>query len=493
MKTTTYLLGLGIATTLLVSARPAQACGGCFVPNTDNTVVTGHRMALSISMKQSVLWDQIQYAGKPEEFSWVLPVKKGARVELANDAWFEALDAATSSVVQGPMANCGGGGSSNLGGPFFACGSSDFLTASADSRGYLEPSVTVVHEGTVGPYETVTLAADDPSALEKWLADHAYNLPEDIKPTVAAYVNEGFDFIALRLIPGAGVQAMRPVRVVTPGAVLGLPLRMVAAGTGAETAIKLFVLGEGRYTAKGFENPVLNHDDLVWNYDTQSSNFSTLRTAALAANGGKTFLTSYARQGSLLGAAQDDLGPLAYQIQSEDFSYNRQADSIAAAYFYQGDANGGKVGNVNDCVSAASAAANISKQVVDNCDENGTCSPVGANELAASTFVCGELDDLAVALGGMNAADVWVTRLEANLPRAALSQDLVVEPASAQAFVQHRVFVDKTINDPCASSAAPGGTKGAGTPSLPGGLVGAGLTLAAAAWAVRRRRDFARA
>ena len=93
----------------------------------------------------------------------------------------------------------------------------------------------------------------------------------------------------------------------------------------------------------------------------------------------------------------------------------------------------------------------------------------------------------------MNAADVWVTRLEANLPRAALSQDLVVEPASAQAFVQHRVFVDKTINDPCASSAAPGGTKGAGTPSLPGGLVGAGLTLAAAAWAARRRRDFARA
>jgi len=491
MRNAAFFFGFGLGLSALCTVRPAAACGGCFVPNTDNTVVTGHRMALSISMTQSVLWDQIQYAGKPEEFSWVLPVKKGAKVELANDAWFEALDSATASVIQGPMANCGGGSSGGPGGPFFACGASADYAVSASDRGMPEPpSVTVVHEGTVGPYETVTLSADDPKALEKWLADHAYVLPEDIKPTVAAYVNEGFDFIALRLIPGEGIQAMRPVRVVTPGSVLGLPLRMVAAGTGAETAIKLFVLGEGRYAAKGFKNGLVSHDDLIWNYDTQSSNFSALRQAALAENGGKTFLTSYARDTGLLSPAADDLGSISYQIRSEDFSYNRQATSIAEAYFFQGDANGEKVGDVNACVSSiAKAAAYMGGfQVVGDCADPAGCAPLEDKQVPAANFACGDLDDLSVALNGLHLGDIWVTRLEANLPRAALSTDLVLEAASAQVNVEHRVFVSTAINDPCgASVAAPGAGGRSGPPSLPGGIVGAGIALAASAWLTRRR------
>ena len=33
--------------------REAKACGGCFVPPDENTLVTGHRMVLSISQKQT--------------------------------------------------------------------------------------------------------------------------------------------------------------------------------------------------------------------------------------------------------------------------------------------------------------------------------------------------------------------------------------------------------------------------------------------------------
>ena len=69
----------------------------------------------------------------------------------------------------------------------------------------------------------------------------------DIDPIIAAYVNEGFDFLALKLQPGQGVQAMRPVRVTTQGAGLTLPLRMVAAGTGATVGITLWVVADGRY------------------------------------------------------------------------------------------------------------------------------------------------------------------------------------------------------------------------------------------------------
>jgi len=83
----------------------ARACGGCFHPEDqpETTVVTGHRMAFSISTTQTVLWDQIQYAGNPKDFAWVLPGKPGARIEVANDAWFEALDAATTTRVVAPQ------------------------------------------------------------------------------------------------------------------------------------------------------------------------------------------------------------------------------------------------------------------------------------------------------------------------------------------------------------------------------------------------------
>ncbi|HZO15089.1 MAG TPA: hypothetical protein VFB62_17560, partial [Polyangiaceae bacterium] len=66
-------------------AEVAHACGGCFVAGggTRNTLVTGHRMALSVSLEQTVLWDQIEYSGDPTEFSWVLPIKPGARLELS--------------------------------------------------------------------------------------------------------------------------------------------------------------------------------------------------------------------------------------------------------------------------------------------------------------------------------------------------------------------------------------------------------------------------
>jgi len=60
------------------------------------------------------------------------------------------------------------------------------------------------------------------------------------------------------------VRAMRPVRVVTPGADPSLPLRMVAAGVGQSVGLTLYVLGEGRYQAQNFPNAIVDEKKLVW-------------------------------------------------------------------------------------------------------------------------------------------------------------------------------------------------------------------------------------
>jgi hypothetical protein len=422
------LAALGAALTTVTPSRDAHACGGCFVPPSESTVVTGHRMALSLSATQTVLWDQIQYAGDPAEFSWVLPVKPGAKIEVASDAWFESLDSATTTSVFAPPVNCV---PERRGG--FGCGYDD---ASAASEGAFGPSkeVVVLHKGTVGPYETVTLRSDDPGALNAWLDKNGYEVPDSIQPVIDQYVAESFDFIALKLLPNAGVSQMKPVRVVTPGASPTLPLRMVAAGAGANVGVVLFVLSEGRQQAANFPNGTVPSTSLVWDFARSESNYGEIREAVLAANEGRTWLTSYAKKGTLLGPdpAAARYG-VVYSV-AGSFTAGIGPDSIAELYYAQGVANGeagdAAVSDV-DCAALAEQRGGSLGRVVDRCPngEREPCQALAAGEIDAADFRCGALDDLATALVGMHPRDVHLTRLEAFLPTAALATDLVLEPS----------------------------------------------------------------
>jgi len=126
---------VALAAACVLVDRPAQACGGCFHPVAPRqvTVVTGHRMALSVSPQQTVLWDQIQYSGDPQDFAWVLPVRAGAQIQLSHDEFFAALDALTAPVITGPTPNC------STGGPGFGCGAS---ASSNAAFGAAEPSAS---------------------------------------------------------------------------------------------------------------------------------------------------------------------------------------------------------------------------------------------------------------------------------------------------------------------------------------------------------------
>ena len=76
---------------------------------------------------------------------------------------------------------------------------------------------------------------------------------------------------------------MRPVRVTTQGREPVLPLRMVAAGTGATVGITLWVVGEGRYEPQNFPSFVDPHDDIAWDWTQSKSNYTELRAAEDAA------------------------------------------------------------------------------------------------------------------------------------------------------------------------------------------------------------------
>src|SRR5580698_6651163 len=87
--------------------RPANACGGCFHPPTENpTVVTDHRMIFAVSPKATTLYDQMRYDGSPSSFAWVLPIADKVTVGLSSDELFEVLDAMTQVQIVGPETRC---------------------------------------------------------------------------------------------------------------------------------------------------------------------------------------------------------------------------------------------------------------------------------------------------------------------------------------------------------------------------------------------------
>jgi len=494
-----------LAAASLTVQHHANACGGCFAPPTPPSssapppLVTSHRMALSISTEQTVLWDQIRYAGEPSEFAWVLPVKPGARIEVASDAWFDVLDAATAPLVTPPELDCSAAESSCSSAPVamvpsmaasvgMGCGD-----AGGESQLVLPDvdGVDVVSHGSAGPYETVILHGDEPGALTNWLDAHGYAVEDDIAPLIESYVEEGFDFVALRMAPGAGIAQMRPVRVIQPGAVPVLPLRMVAAGSAAKTALSLFVVAEARYTPSNFPEFAIDKARLRFDFSDQTSNYGALRDEVFDLGGGRAWLSSFSRPAGFFKTfPSPSTGfPMLFRT-SDGLSYT----TIADAFIHQGFQNGETTST--DCAAAFRGLEYDVRRVVHPCDEDGECREIDAtNEIDARTLACAPpigsdipFDDLSVALLGQHPRDVWITRLDANLARASLDVDLELAPAPLQkersAFIMAQLIEgageDCEIADAVAPTSKPSNRDAA--------RLGVAFTLALTALAIALRR-----
>ncbi|MCC7538506.1 MAG: DUF2330 domain-containing protein [Deltaproteobacteria bacterium] len=303
-----WALGTGLgalalaSTVVLTTPHRARACGGCFGPTGTATVVTAHRMAMSMSPTQSTLWDQFAYSGDASEFVWVLPSSPEARVEVADNRFFEQLESSTNVQLQGtfpPLRTfcpdpCGGFGASPSDGAARDAGA-------APPGAPPPPPVMVHHEGTVGPYETATVSSDDPMALLGWLQERGYAVPDAMLPTIRYYGEMGLAFVALRLSPGEGIQRMQPVRVTVPGLMYTLPLRMVAAGVADKVGLRLFVIADSRYEAQNFPNATIDANSVYYDWATSSFNYDALFTDALNSNSGRTWVTTYVQSAPPLG------------------------------------------------------------------------------------------------------------------------------------------------------------------------------------------------
>jgi MYXO-CTERM domain-containing protein len=200
-----------------------------------------------------------------------------------------------------------------------------------------------------------------------------------------------------------GVSSMQPVRVTTPGASPSLPLRMVAVGAGVTVPITFFVVAEGRYVPTNFPSFVLDPSKLVWDFNTESSNYATLRQQLFTAQ------------------------PTAWQVES---ATPQSASQIT-----------------NDIMSSAMYDPTGSGYA----DSMGNGAPAAAQA------------DLDTLFNGINMSSLWITRLFGEMPRSALSKDFVLGASTDQTQVPTQLTPPKWVNCAVCTPGAGGATAATGS------------------------------
>jgi hypothetical protein len=271
---------------------------------------------------------------------------------------------------------------------------------------------------------------------------------------------------------------------------------MVAAGTGANVSIVLYVIAEGRYTAQDRALASIPVGNISWDWSQAKSNYAELRDAALL---GGEFLTSFAiPQGMTAQVITPENTPAAYDVPNNASGNIESYDNFADLYFGQAAANADEL---NPCASTTAALRALppGSLVVPTCTD-AMCPPLANGTIEAGKFECAGFTDVATALIGMHPEDVWITRLEANLPRAELATDLTIGAEETQGSVSNWLVATQNENLPCTPGAAappnntdiePSDGSGFGcgcttrSTRMPGAALG-GMSMLAILFAVRR-------
>lgn len=228
---------------------PAYACGcGAMVPSKETQV--------SVDRETSVVdWDgrteqivmRLTVRGNAPEAAWIMPVPHRASVDLGDPGLFSELSVLTAPEPvtrhyfwprshDWPFA-----GSDNVGDG-----------AAAPSAG--APAVQVVGRERLGPFDVARLAATDPEALQKWLEDNGFDLPDRLATALKPYVDQKWEYVAIRLAPQDSGNPLRgtldPLRLRFASDRLVYPMRLSKLASTPQQ-LGLYVLAAHRMEPRG--------------------------------------------------------------------------------------------------------------------------------------------------------------------------------------------------------------------------------------------------
>ncbi|MFI6102708.1 DUF2330 domain-containing protein [Streptomyces sp. NPDC051310] len=251
------ILGLVVALLALQLGSlisPAYACGcGAMIPDRASRI--------GVQRETSVVhWDarsrteqivmRFSVRGTAREAAWIMPVPGRADVELGDPYLFEELRELTAPEHRTRHYFWPRSGDW----PFGGGGDSAAAPAPGAAPDAAAPPVGVVGRERLGDFDVARLTATDPDALRDWLDDNGFELPERLSGELRPYVEQKWEYVAVRLAPeerGAALYGtLDPLRITFTSERPVYPMRLSRLATTPQS-LGLYVLSEHRMEPRG--------------------------------------------------------------------------------------------------------------------------------------------------------------------------------------------------------------------------------------------------
>jgi len=419
----------------LALAPDAHAMGAVISspPGASSTVSV--RTAVAGASGRTARWASVEVRGSATKFVWILPARTGAFVDLASDAWLEALAAATAPRVVPPNVAppCGIPGGDEVDGDF-------------------------THTVTAAP-EDVAVAGDRAS-LDALLAGWGLEVTRDVAPALDASLAAGDSLVALLYAAPSAHVVTRTVRIVDDSPE-SIALGLVGSST-SPIAVTAYAFAPGGVSLAAASAVAIDPASILWRSDGTST-YAGARDQLLVANPG-AWLFETGGHDTLFEASAVPGGDT--------------VPALVSTYFFRASSYADATEAPSGCAQAASSWESSAATVASACPQGalaqvgqaGCAEVIGAGQIDPGSFRCGGVaDDLAVALSGLAPSGTWVTRTLSTIAPSSFGQDVAVTPA-ATAPAYGPVVTASGYAEPCAYA----GSSGSSSPSSGGGGGGGG-------------------
>lgn len=224
----------------------------------------------------------------PTDLAWVIPVPAVPEdIREGDQAIFEKLEADTSPEFWVRMS----------GGLKFGC-------SGGESR-RVQQSVLVIDAGTAGIFDYVVLNASEATALEDWLNDNRYRVPEGAGDVFRKYVDRSWHWLAIRLRAEVHDQANlvpHPVTYTYRSDHLEYPLIISRLSAANEIDMVLYVLAECEYGGDNWPNAILSDENITLDETSPSgTTYEAVFRQRTVDHGGHLLVTEFANDLDTLG------------------------------------------------------------------------------------------------------------------------------------------------------------------------------------------------
>ncbi len=272
---------------VVVAGAPAAAlaCGGFFMGSADLSPVSqSSERVLVIMHGDGTLTAVLEhsYAGAPEDFAWVVPVPGTPALSIVPPSTLRLIDAATRPVVVGPQARC----AAQPGG--CGCGLGADAARSGGDANSRDVDVEVLPQ--VGPYAPEVVSSSSATALSDWLAAHGYVVTPEMEPYIAAYVDAGASFLAVRLSPGADVRDIAPLAMTFAATTPVVPLSFAATVAEPSMGVAVIIVADTAFRPQNWQTLRLERDDVRVDLLSGQVNYDALVAWRVEQAGGEAFV-----------------------------------------------------------------------------------------------------------------------------------------------------------------------------------------------------------